>query len=76
MPEQPQDPYAVDTTRTEPRTLESTGMRARSSREAPHERPSLRRIAFWVVVAVVLVAGIALYFQYTDAVFPVLRTDR
>lgn len=75
MPEQPQDPHAVDEPRTEPRTLESTGMRARPSHETPDETPRLRRIAFWGVIALVLVAGVALYFLYADAVFPVLRTD-
>ncbi len=76
MPEQPDDPYVIDEPRTEPRTLDPQPREPRESRETPDERAPLRRVAFWVVVALVIVVGIALYFYFADAVPPVLRTDR
>ena len=75
MPEQPEDPYLIDEPRTEPRTLERRPSGTTSPREAPDERPPLRRMVFWSVLALVLTVGIVLYFLFADAVVPVLRTD-
>jgi hypothetical protein len=40
------------------------------------ERGSARRLIVWFIIGVIVVAGVALYFQYAGQVVPTMGQDR
>ncbi|HUF27321.1 MAG TPA: hypothetical protein VMM18_10115 [Gemmatimonadaceae bacterium] len=71
MPQSPDDPPLTDERTLEPRRLAEP-----PPVDPASERTTVRSVIFWSLVAVVLLAGLALFFLYADSVLPVLRTDR
>jgi hypothetical protein len=39
-------------------------------------RSSVRRLIIWFVIAVIIVAGVVLYFRYAGQVVPLIGQDR
>lgn len=40
------------------------------------ERVPIQRLLWWAIIAVILVAGVVLYFRYADVVTPLLEAGR
>ena len=40
------------------------------------ERVPIQRLVWWAILALILVAGVVLYFRYADAVTPLLEAGR